>query len=344
MARPICKFVGLGRDYLDVRVPLLWEDAPTWFESAVSDEIAEFEPRGSSGYRQGLKAVQPLSAGTVSLVGDHPLALGWAMLSCSGSSAQWGWERTKQDFSVQQANRVDVALDFLCSQRAFDKMHKELTALAMAHGVRPHPVGAPQWGRTLYVNWTGGKEGLEATPNVKMPNVTGVLYEKGKQLGADPDWRRFEMRHRPDKPVYKEKVFQMEPQELLGRSKWARAFLQSIGYNEAVRPERASPWAAQGPVNDDARIAKKMCTLAFMGEQYGKSVRDLVDLVGEQEARRLVELALFRGEPDEKAVEERNARSGPEILRTMAQQRWADVFADDLSRRQYMKGRGGHLH
>lgn len=340
MARPLCDFIGLSRDWLDVRVPMQWDDAPGWFASAIGAEVVDFAPPGRSGYRAGIKAAQPVNAGTVSMMGDHPASRAWSLLSCTGQSAEWGWNLCSVAFSVVQANRIDVALDFNCSQRAFDKMFDDVRGIAKVHGRRPHPVGEAEWGRTCYVNWAG-KKGLEASENLKMPQYTARLYEKGKEMGVDPDWRRWEVSVRPDKPVQKERVFNLEPQEILGSPAWSRAFLESIGYSAAVKPDRASPFASRGPVSDDARVAKRMCTLSHMGEQYGEAVRDLVKLVGEDEARRLVELALFRPVVVQSDGSE---LSGPALIRREAQSRWGDVFHDDMDRRKHDKGAGGQLH
>lgn len=340
MARPLCHFTGLTRDWLDVRVPLAWDDAPGWFATAIGGEVADFAPPGRSGYRAGMKAVQPVNAGSVSIMGDHPASRAWSMLSCTGSAAEWGWNMAAVAFSVAQANRVDAALDFHCSQRAFDRMFDDLRGIARGFDRRPHPVGEADWGRTCYVNWAG-KKGLEATPNLKMPQYTARLYEKGKEMGADPEWRRWEVSVRPDKPLQKERVFLLEPGEILGSPGWSRAFLDSIGYSDAVKPDRASPFASTGPVSVDAKVAKRMCTLSHMGEQYGEAVRDLVKLVGESEARRLVELALFRPVVVQNDGSE---ISGPALVRREAQQRWGDVFEDGKARRIHDKGEGGRLH
>lgn len=340
MARPLCKFVGLSRDWLDVRIPLQWEDAASWFEDAVQEAVEPFAPPGRSGYREGLRGVSPVNAGSVSIMGDNPRCLGWAMFSATGASAEWGWNVAASSFDVVQANRIDAALDFHCSQRAFDRMFSDLSAITKAQGLRPHPVGEAEWGRTCYVNWSR-KLKHEASGNEKAATFTGRLYEKGKEMGQDPEWRRFEVVMRPDKGVKKERAFLLEPSQILGSPSWSRAFLETIGYSDAVKPERASPFAKTGPVSEDAKVAKRMSALSHMGEQYGEAVRELVRLVGEDEARRLVDLALFRP-----VVVQSDGReiSGPGLIRREAQQRWGDVFHDDLQRKMHDAGKAAYLH
>ena len=70
-------------------------------------------------------------------------------------------------------------------------------------------------------------------------------------------------------------------------------------------------------------------------------MRDLVRLVGEDEARRIVETALFRPvivQDDGREI------SGPALIRREAQGRWNDVFKDDLQRRIHDAGEGGKVY
>ncbi|WP_459662075.1 hypothetical protein, partial [Novosphingobium sp. 11B] len=292
MGRPLCKFLGLSRDWLDVRLPLTWEAASQWFPEVVEGETVSFDPPGRSGYRSGLKMPEGYQSGAVSIIGDNPASRGWCMLSGTGSAAEWVWNLAASSFDAPQVNRVDAALDFTCSNRAFERMMKDLSGISEACGMRPHPVGHPQWGRTLYVNWSR-KLRHEKSGNEKAPMWTARLYEKGKEMGQDPLWRRFEVVHRPDKPHAKEKAFHFEPCELLGSPKWSRAFLESIGYSEAVKPERASPYAKEEPASDDAKVAQGMSALSHMGEQYRNTARQLEKLIGREETLRLIEIALF---------------------------------------------------
>lgn len=338
---PKIDFVGLSRDWIDVRVPSQWEPARDWFTDAVGLEVEAFVPPSARGYRQGVKAVQPQSTSQLSLMGDNPAALGWSLFSASGSASEWGWNEVITRFEVAQANRVDVALDFKCSQRTFDRMLKLAAEICLSCGRQPHMEGYPgPRGVSLYLN-RSTKTGVNRGEATALPQFTGILYEKGKQLGVDPDWRRFEVRNRPDKPRAKERALMLEPNEILGSPDWSRALLKEMGYSDAVKPGRASPFAQEAPVNVDAKVARRMSTLSHMGEQYGEAVRDLVKLVGEDEARKLVELALFRP-----VVVQEDGReiSGPALLRREAQKRWGDVFRDDLQKRIHDAGDAVLLH
>lgn len=327
----------MSRDWIDVRVPMGWPDVEQWFPKAVDTEVVSFDPPGRSGYRQGLKLVEGFEAGAVSIVGDNPAAGGWSMLSGTGSAAEWVWNLAASTFAVTQANRVDAALDFHCSQWAFDRMMARLAGITKAEGLRPHPVGEAEWGRTMYVNWPR-KAKHEKSGNEKAAMWTGRLYEKGKEMGQDPEWRRFEVVCRPDKPGQKERAFGLEPAQLLGSPKWAGAFLNSIGYSEAVKPGRSTPFARSAPVQVDAKVAKGMSALSHMGEQYGSQVRELVKLIGVEETRRLIEITLFR---EIVALDDGREITGPELLRREAQSRYGDVFRDEVRRKMHDAGSVG---
>jgi len=341
MRKPNVEFVSLCRDWIDVRVPALWEPAQEWFTRAVGGEVQPFTPPANRGYRQGIVAVQPQSSSQISLMGDNPRSLGWSMFSASGSASEWGWNEVITRFAVAQANRVDVALDFKCSQRTFDRLFKRAAEICLSYGRQPHIEGfhGPS-GITLYLN-RSAKSGVNKGEKGALPQYTGVLYEKGKQLGVDPDWRRFEVRNRPDKPIAKERALLLEPNEILGSPDWSRAFLQELGYSDAVKPGRASPFAQEAPVSVDAKVARNMNSLAFMGEQYGKVVRDLVRDIGEDETRRLLDLALFRPVV---CLDSGREIPGPALIRREAQQRWNDVFRDDLQRKIHDAGASGLIH
>ena len=339
--KPKIDFIGLSRDWLDVRLPAQWEPARDWFVEAVGGATESFVPPAARGYRQGVKAVQPQSTSQLSLMGDNPAALGWSMFSASGGASEWGWNEVITRYEVAQANRVDVALDFKCSQRTFDRLFARAAEICIACGRQPHQEGYPgPSGVSLYLN-RNTKTGVNKGETIAMPQYTGILYEKGKMLGVDPDWRRFEVRNRPDKPRAKERALMLEPNEILGSPDWSRALLNEMGYSDAVKPGRVSPFAQEVPVNVDAKVARRMSTLSHMGEQYGEAVRELVQLIGEDEARRMVEQALFRPvivQDDGREI------SGPALLRREAQKRWNDVFRDDLQQRIYDAGDSALLH
>lgn len=340
MGRRKCEFFGLSRDWIDVRLPMQWDEASKWFASTVGADVETYNAPARTGYREGLRAIQPQNAGSLSIIGDNPKSKGWSLFSGTGASAEWAWNAAVSSFEVGQANRVDAALDFYCSENAFANMLKEGESLCRLYNIRPHPMGTDIEGRTLYFNW-GQKIEADRTGNEKKSQYTARLYEKGKQTRTDPSWRRFEVTSMPDKALQKERLFTLEPHEIIGSPEWSRAFCSHIGYSEAVKPARSAPYAQQAPVSDAAKEAKLMKSYSHLGEQYGAMHREAVKTFGEERARELLFLALERP-----VIVQDDGRetTGPAMLRRMAQERWGDVFHHDLGKRIHEAGAGGLLH
>lgn len=336
------KIIGVSRDWLDVRLPLVWPKAQFWFENVADvagSRVEAMEAPARTGYTKALRMPTPPNTGSVSILGGHPNSRGWSMFSATGSAADWGHDLTANAFNGCQANRIDSALDFQMTQASFDRLFNLGRSICRDNGARPHPMGEPEEGRTLYFNWKA-KHGLEKTGNEKAPQFSGRLYEKGKQMGADPDWRRWEVTCRPDKGIQKERAFSMGPAQLLGVPVWSRALLEKIGYVASEPPPRAAPFSVLGPVNDDAKVAKLMATFSHMGEQYGSAYRELVALVGQELADDVVRMAL---RPVVLTVEGRTM-TGPEKLRHDAQRKWADVFVAGAALKQYRAGSGAQVN
>src|SRR3546814_2924215 len=86
-------------------------------------------------------------------MGDNPAARGWSLFSASGGASEWGWNEVITTFKVAQANRIDVALDFKCSQRTFDRLLKRAAEICLSFGRQPHMEGYPgPKGVSLYLN------------------------------------------------------------------------------------------------------------------------------------------------------------------------------------------------
>lgn len=329
-----CDFFGLGRDWLDARLPVVFEKASAWFGGHVGD-LLDFSPPARTGYGRGCRSSQPVAVGSLSLLGDHPRSLGWSMLSATGASAEWGWNACVTSFPVVQANRIDSALDFRCSESRFSQMLVDGEAICRRAGRRPFPMGTSVEGRTLYFNWHQKKE-HEKSGNEKVGQYTARLYEKGKQLDCDPEWRRFEVSVRPDKAVHKERVFGLEPHQLLCCPDWSRAFLSTIGYSDILKPARSSPFACDEPVSLNAKVARKMVAVSHLLEQYGSTLNELGRLIGYEAVDEM--LMLYKRPVI--ALPDGRETTPPAYVRRMAQARWSDVFHDDIQRKRHLAGDG----
>lgn len=327
------KPIGVSRDWLTCKIPMRWEEAKPWFESAlgnVAATAAPFDPPARSGYKHGLKAADLVEGGRVSLQGDHPEARGWALLEATGQSAEWGWNLAAATSEQCQVNRVDAAFDFKCSQQAFDRMMVKGVSICRDFGRRPFRVGETEEGRTLYFNWKAPPI-LGKSETHKAPMFSARLYEKGKEQGQDPDWRRWEVTVRPDKEAAKLRTFLMEPAAILAAPSWSRAFLGEIGYNGSMARAPRERGPGEVVATGDARRSQLMWAIGHMTRQFGKTARELADLVGEDEAAKICLRALFETEVlDDGSV----VPVGEKWARDEATKLHDASFADDLRRRE----------
>lgn len=342
MPRSAFDFMALSRDWLDVRLPIPWAASSPWF-IGLCGEVEPFDAK-RSGYADGLRALDPAKDGhSVSLVGNHPQSRGWSLLSASGGAGEWAWSVVDSQFGAAQVNRIDVALDFRCSQTRFDRLFNKGRVLCKDAGLRPHPIGEADWGRTLYFNWSR-KAQFEKTGNEKAPQFSARLYEKGKEQGQDPEWRRWEVVCRPDKGIQKERFFHLCPNSILGSPTWSRAFLDLMGYSDALKPGRASVERREDLAGEEQRLARRMATLAVMGEQYGSTYEELCGIIGEDEADRLVLSAL----KSKRVIVQPDGRetNSTRLLRQEAMRIHSSVYSSDVRRREHNAGalRPGNLH
>ncbi len=326
------EWIGTARDWLDARIPLAFPDASAWFEAAAKGVVSKPDkPPARTGYREGLKVEGSASFGSVRLWGEHPQALSWSMLSGTGGATAWAYDLAAAApwADAVQANRIDVCVDFKVSEKAFNRIHDDAISFCRNRKLKALPMGLPENGRTLYFN-RFVRDGLAKTGNEKAPHYSARLYEKGKQLGQDPDWRRFELSIRPDKGPSKRNAFSAQPGELLGAIPWSRDFLGGLGYDGCRVPERSSPYAIDCVVSDDAEAARAMWAVAAMAEQYKGAVARLVESVGREEAQRLVTMALF---DHDLWGEEVPGGCGVKAVRDAAVARYAGVYSEAVARR-----------
>lgn len=304
---------------------MFWDQAREMFHDAMAStscKAVEWTPPKASGYALGLTADQPVSGGTVKLYGENPQAPRWAFLSCSGSSAPWGFDLASR-YPGAQVNRLDVAYDFYCDQKVFERAFNK--ARATLHADNRQTQIVESFSKTLYMNWQNKPDHMKAKNHAK-PEVTARLYEKGKTVGVDeqdPNWRRFEIEYRPDKKAYKERALSLTVDEVIGLRPWTRAIAAQLGYDSAVMPERLnSIYAEDGPVSENVVKARLLRTHAQMSSQYRRMAQQMAEVFGRKEAERLLIMGLFDDEVPH------GFPTGADAIMDMAQQHWAGVFAD----------------
>ncbi len=146
-----------------------------------------------------------------------------------------------------RVSRVDVAEDYT-GDGTWDRLSTLTLAVADTHQVKVEHAG--DWhrgeaGRTIYL---GGRESV----------VRECVYEKGKQLGTDPNHVRMELRVRPKGPG-KAIASRASPLDLYGSSRWSRDLAERLGKPDVARLSVGTVYR-----EDDAIRARQ-----WMLRQYG---------------------------------------------------------------------------
>jgi hypothetical protein len=177
----------------------------------------------------------------------------------------------RQHWPVHRVSRADSREDW-SHPKAWRWVSKIAVGVAEQFGVRTSTVGdwiQAKHGRTLYL---GGK----------MSRVLVRVYEKGKQLGVDPNWVRLEVVVRPTGEG-KAALCGVVPGQLMEVSAWTRELARRVGMPEldAVRvrdpwtpsdDENALRWCLQQYGAVFARKAAALGAWSEFGEHIGRQV------------------------------------------------------------------------
>jgi hypothetical protein len=120
--------------------------------------------------------------------------------------------------------RADVAEDYT-GEGTWDRLSKLCFKVADDHGVKTEHAG--DWhtgvaGRSVYL---GGRQSV----------AREICYEKGKQIGGDPNHVRMELRVRPATRAAKYQASQATPVELYGAARWSQDLCVRLGQPEVAR-------------------------------------------------------------------------------------------------------------
>jgi hypothetical protein len=95
--------------------------------------------------------------------------------------------------------------------------------------------------------------------------VREICYEKGKQIGGDPNHVRVEVRVRPQGRAAKFRAGQMEPLEYYGASRWSMKLGADLGHPDVARMSLGTVYR-----DDDLERSRKALL-----RQYGPILRGL---------------------------------------------------------------------
>lgn len=114
-------------------------------------------------------------------------------------------------------SRADVRLDSYESG-IFDYLDRVSTQFAISHNISTNTVG----------DWKTGKAGRTLYLGSKTSKAQIRIYEKGKQLGANPDWARIEIQVRPPKRRDKLRAGGLQPGDFWTAALWSRRLMNKI--------------------------------------------------------------------------------------------------------------------
>lgn len=197
---------------------------------AASDLGAVRPSRAFHGYQHGAQVHR----------GDRVLAQvlwggngGGVHVSAMGQESGQVAHVLRHHFPGHPVTRLDAAEDYI-ADGAFDQLSGLALEVADKHRCRVYHAGdwhRAEEGRTIYVG---------SSTSVAQARV----YEKGKQLGGDPNWVRVELVARPKRPEARVAFSQMQPVEVFGVSKWSRELGERLSGQEIERIRAGSLWRA----------------------------------------------------------------------------------------------------
>lgn len=160
---------------------------------------------------------------------------------------------------AHSVRRMDVKEDFI-EQGGFDKQVRVLVPYAQARGLKLNYLGdwARGKSRTLYIG-------------SRKSNVMMRIYEKGWQVGGDPNWWRLEVEIKPKDASKGMEVSGWTIAQALGASKWLVEAFTLLGWDHLQAQSIGTVYRP----SDDERAR-----LTLM-KQYGGVIRRWMDEAGD---------------------------------------------------------------
>lgn len=227
---------------------------PTFLDSFDLSSFRQIKPRNSYSHaveiHRGDVSIAKLFWGGVNGSDVH--------VQASGGQANRVAQMVRHWWPAHRVARADVAEDYTAAG-AFEVLSAVCLSVADEFNVKVAQHG--DWhrnrdGRTLYI---GSRQSV----------VFLRVYEKGKQLGKDPDWTRVEFEIKPNSRQ-KGMLATMAPTEMLGLSRWATAVQENLSRGTGIEPVRRAY-----QVKTDLSKA-----LDWMLRQYGPTLEQVARELG----------------------------------------------------------------
>jgi hypothetical protein len=211
------------------------------------------------GYHQGAEVVR----------GDRKFASIWwggngggVHVQSSGEESQDTARKLREAFPQHHVTRADVCDDY-SAPGAWDVLSKLALEVADAEGIKVHYAG----------DWHRGEDGRTIYLGAPSSVARGRCYEKGRQIGRDPDLVRMELCVRP-KGDARLVAAQAQPAELWGAARWSLALAGKLGMGDIDRMRCGTVYRD----SDVERTRNALC------RQYGPALLAWATEVGGPEA------------------------------------------------------------
>ncbi len=245
--------------------------------------------RGYGSTIQLVDTSEGVQASRALILFDHPKNPERVYVSANGESGPVARDFLIRNGLDHSCRRYDAAVDMRITDVAFTKRWNKMVLRCEEDSKNWSQVGSPITGRTLYCNMR--RKTALTSKNVKPVEAQVVFYEKGKEKGIDAmsDWKRVEMRLRPEKPEAQAAAALLEPSDVWGVFKWTAAMLEIATAGTLSASASAYPRFKMSlpEVEQEMRKIRAMKSLAHVGQQYSRTYETLREIVGEEEADRL---------------------------------------------------------
>lgn len=168
-------------------------------------------------------------------------------VQASGAESPGVVEVIRSKWPEHRVSRADSREDW-SHPKAWRWLSKLALRVAEEFDVRVSNVG----------DWSRGIGGRTLYLGAQSSRVWLTVYEKGKQLGSDPNWVRLEVRVKPS-GVGKEALSSVLPGQLMELTRWTREIARGVGAPELDAVRVRDPYVP----SDDAR------SLNYCVHQYG---------------------------------------------------------------------------
>lgn len=160
-------------------------------------------------------------------------------IQASGSDSPRVVELIREHWPEHRVSRADSREDW-SHPKAWRWVTKIALRVAEECGVRTSTVG----------DWINAREGRTLYLGGKTSRVQVRIYEKGKQLGVDPNWVRMEVQVRPT-GIGKSDLAGALPAQLMQSSPWTQILAARVGIPELEEVRVRDPWI---PSDDESAL------------------------------------------------------------------------------------------